>query len=112
MPKFNSDAFVKSFMEVVEADSASELPKIAKSLENELQKQSAGTMVTVWSPTPLTTTLMNKILKIMKGKSKKELEIENKTDESLIGGFKLEFGDWVYDASLRKNIENINKLLV
>lgn len=110
MPKQAADLLVKSFLEVVDEEKmSSSLPQIFQELEDEAKKHNDEAIV--WTRVELTSLLLNKIQTVLEKKTGKKVKIKNLLDEKILGGFKIELGEWVYDATLRKNFENINKLL-
>ena len=53
--------------------------------------------------------LEKKVLKQVTSITGKEVTIENKIDESIIGGFVLRVGDLQYDASIANKLNNIKR---
>ena len=51
----------------------------------------------------------NGILKKLKAFRDKEFELTEKIDESLIGGFKLDFEDYQYDDTIRVQLKRLNE---
>lgn len=112
MPKNQVDILVQSFLDVVIAENLhTSLPEITKGIAEINQKTNGEKRAIVWTRKPLTPDMTEKISKVLSSKVGKTIEIENKTDDSLIGGFKIEYGDWVYNATVKKSFENIHKLL-
>lgn len=112
MFKSTTDTLVKSFLEVVASEKlTSSLPQITKDLEEEAKKQTDKFQAVVWTRVPVSPSLLKKIAGVLGKKVGKKLTVINSQDKDLVGGFKIEYGDWVYDATLRKNFENIHKLL-
>ena len=58
---------------------------------------------------PLTTDLEKKVLKQVAQLTGNEVTIENKVDESIIGGFVLRVGDLQYDASISNKLNNLKR---
>lgn len=113
MPKNQVDILVQSFLDVVfEENLHTCLPEITKGITEINQKTNGEKRAIVWTRKPLAPDMMEKISKVLSSKVGKEIEVENKIDDSLIGGFKIEYGDWVYNTTVKKNFENIHKLLV
>ena len=63
----------------------------------------------VTTAVPMNDTLEKKILKQVTSITGKEVTIENKVDESIIGGFVLRVGDLQYDASIANKLNNIKR---
>ncbi|GAB5473229.1 MAG: ATP synthase F1 subunit delta [Maribacter sp.] len=58
---------------------------------------------------PLTPPLEKEILKKVTELTGKEVTIENKIDESIVGGFVLRVGDLQYDASISNKLNNLKR---
>lgn len=54
------------------------------------------------------TKIKEAILKKLKTVTEKELEVTEKVDENLIGGFKLDFEDYQYDDSIRVQLKRLS----
>ncbi len=50
-----------------------------------------------------------KVLELVKGSSKSEVELIEKTDKNLIGGFIIRVGDRQVDASIRRKLDQLKK---
>ncbi|MBI3980417.1 F0F1 ATP synthase subunit delta [Candidatus Microgenomates bacterium] len=112
MPRNQIDVLVQSFLDVVIAENLhTSLPEITRGITEINQKTNGKKKAIVWTRKPLTPDLLEKIGEVLSLKVGKTLEVENKIDDSLIGGFKIEYGDWVYNATVKKSFENIHKLL-
>ncbi len=53
--------------------------------------------------------LRKKVIKKLQTFTDKQLEISEQIDEDLIGGFKLNFNDYQYDASIRTQLKRMGK---
>lgn len=51
----------------------------------------------------------DKIVKLLSDRANASIELTQKIDEEIIGGFILEFNDQQYDASLQRKIKNLRK---
>lgn len=63
----------------------------------------------VTTAVPLTAELEKKVLKQIAQLTGNEVTIQNKVDESIIGGFVLRVGDLQYDASIANKLNNIKR---
>lgn len=63
----------------------------------------------VTTAVPLTSDLEQKILKQVTAMTGNKVSIENKIDESIIGGFVLRVGDLQYDASIANKLNNLKR---
>ena len=58
---------------------------------------------------PLTEALRSKVLAKVKDLTSNKVTIENKIDESIIGGFILRLGDLQYNASIANQLNNLKR---
>lgn len=63
----------------------------------------------VTTAVPLTADLENKILKQVESMTGNKVVLENKIDESIVGGFILRVGDLQYDASISNKLNNLKR---
>ena len=63
----------------------------------------------VTTAVPLTPELEKKVLKQIGQFTENKVTIENKIDESIIGGFVLRVGDLQYDASIANKLSNLKR---
>ncbi len=87
------------------------VPAITAEFEQQYRKIKHISTVLLRSAKPLPDALVQKISEKLKqaGKVEEHVEIEAKTDPSLLGGFVLEFDGTVYDASVRRRLEQLRK---
>lgn len=72
--------------------------------------ESQGKQVAVvTTAVPLTDALRSKVLAKVNDLTKNEVIIENKIDESIIGGFILRLGDLQYNASISNQLNNLKR---
>jgi len=63
----------------------------------------------VTTAVPLTGNLEKKILKQLESMTGNKVVLENKIDESIVGGFVLRVGDLQYDASISNKLNNLKR---
>jgi len=63
----------------------------------------------VTTAVPLTAELEKKILKQIESMTGNKVVLENKIDESIVGGFILRVGDLQYDASISNKLNNLKR---
>jgi F-type H+-transporting ATPase subunit delta len=63
----------------------------------------------VTTAVPMTSQLEEQLLKKVEGLIGNKVSLENKIDESIIGGFVLRIGDLQYDASIANKINNLKR---
>ena len=87
------------------------LPDIATELLAEYKKMQGITTVKVTTATPLSTEALEAIREKLLGSSDtaKNVEIETLVNPELIGGYVVEFGDKLYDASVSSKLAALKK---
>ena len=75
-------------------------------LYKELQGEQTAVVTTA---IPLTDALRSKVLAKVKDLTNNKVTIENKIDESIIGGFILRLGDLQYNASIANQLNNLKR---
>ncbi|HOI32406.1 MAG: ATP synthase F1 subunit delta [Bacteroidales bacterium] len=66
-------------------------------------------IVEVTTASAIDGTLSSKMLKVMEARTQKTLQLQQKIDPEIIGGFKLRMQDYQYDASISKVISRLHK---
>ncbi len=67
--------------------------------------------VTVITSQELDAETQEQVLKVARKVTDKKIEFQNEIDPSIIGGFILKIGDYFYDASVKRSLNNIKKKL-
>ena len=75
-------------------------------LNEQLKGQDIGYVTTA---VPMTSDLENKILEKVVAITGKKVTLENKVDESIVGGFILRVGDLQYDASIASKLNGLKR---
>ena len=65
--------------------------------------------VSLTTAIPVNENLKHKILKLVEKLTDKQLEVEEKIDHQIIGGFKIRMGDYLLDASVSNTIARMHK---
>ena len=109
------DAMTSKFFEIVlrkgrEAD----LPSIADAVIEQYRNMKNVSSVTLTSAAVLSASALEAIKSklITEGTFSENIEFQTAVDPSLIGGFRLEFGDKLYDASVAYKLEQLKKQLL
>ena len=88
----------------------SNLPEIAEAFIRSYKVKKDIQTVRLITASPISDTLKNEIIdQVKKSGDFKHVELEEKIDESLIGGFVLQVGDKLIDASVVYDLKNIAK---
>lgn len=88
------------------------LPAIAQSFSDQVKELKGIVPMTITSASPLHSSTREKIVAKVQDSVKGQLEIEEKIDESLIGGFVVRMGDMQIDASVSNQFNNLKQRLV
>jgi F-type H+-transporting ATPase subunit delta len=76
----------------------------------DIYKDHAGiATITVTSAVPVPETTKKRLKEVLEAKTGKIVEFIEKIDTSLIGGVVIQHKSWKYDASLRRQIENLRR---
>ncbi|MCP9751632.1 ATP synthase F1 subunit delta [Ferruginibacter sp. HRS2-29] len=88
----------------------SNLPEITKAFIEQYNAMNNIHQVKFTTATPISTELQDEIVnKIKSDKALQSIELETGIDESLIGGFKLQLGDTLVDASISRDLQDIKR---
>jgi F-type H+-transporting ATPase subunit delta len=87
------------------------LPAVAEEFIAQYKKLNHITTVKVITAKPLTEAGLNDLRKKLEASdvTEKTVEIETAVDENLIGGFVLEIGDKIYDASVVQKLDELKR---
>ncbi len=112
MDKNNVNLLTKSVLDVLEKRRESSLiPQIGQALTKmgiKAKNQNSGI---IWSALSLDKTRLERINKIIEKHLNRQIELVNKVDTKLGGGFKVEVGDWVFDATLQSDFAKMENIL-
>lgn len=97
---------------LVEYDRVAVLPEISEHFDGLKAAVENTVDVTVTSASPLTDELTRAITDALKARLGREVRLETKIDETLIGGAVIRAGDVVIDGSLRSRLESLSNALV
>jgi F-type H+-transporting ATPase subunit delta len=87
----------------------SELAIIAESFLNQYKTHKQILTAVITTATGLDKSLRDKVMEIVKGATQSEVELQEKVDKGLIGGFILRVGDKQVDASIIRQIKNLDR---
>lgn len=110
--KNNKQIYVRSILEVIKSKKQENLlPEVTDELKKISDREKTDKKAVVWSVIPLTQGHLSQINKIVFNYTGINCNAINKIDTSLLGGFKITIGDWIMDASINCDINNIQKVL-
>ena len=106
-----SEMTIKFMRICVNKSRESLLPEIATEFLEQYKRMQSVTTIKVTSATPLSAENLEAIRIKMQDSSatNKNVELETVIDPALIGGFIVEFGDKIYDASVAHKLELLKK---
>jgi len=79
----------------------------------ELRNQRVGRLrIQVQSAVPLPDDQRDRLVQQLREKFQKEPVLETRVDPELLGGLVVQVGDWVYDGSVRTQLENIRNQII
>jgi F-type H+-transporting ATPase subunit delta len=87
----------------------SQLEGIAESFLTQYKTHKQILTAVITTASGLDKSLREKVMEIVKGSTKSEVELVEKVDKSLIGGFVLRVGDNQVDASISRQIKNLDR---
>ena len=85
------------------------LQEVAYKYIIQYEKMKGEDTAVVTTAVPLTPALEKKVLSKVKGLTGNKVSLENKIDESIVGGFILRVGDLQYDASVANKLNTIKR---
>jgi len=97
---------------LIEYDRVSVLPEIADHFDALKSRVENSIDVTVTSATPLSDAQQREIVAALRKRFDREVTLETRVDESLIGGAVIRAGDVVIDGSLRARLNGLANALV
>jgi len=106
------DKITMAFLEIVtKKGRESILIDLTSAFEEQYQKLKSVTGVKITTATPISEDSLAEIKKNLLDSTatEKEVEVETAVDPSLIGGFVLELGDKLYDASVVHQLDQVRK---
>lgn len=107
-----SDKLLLNFLKVlVDNDRFSLVEAVAFAYKDILDDQNKVMQATVFSKKPLTKTNLDKIKKKLKETYLRRVELEEVIDDTIIGGFKVEFEGNVIDETINKQLEELKSSL-
>lgn len=106
------DELLLNFLKVlVDNDRFLMIEAIVFAYKDILDEQNKVMQVKVLSKTPLTKVNLNKIISKLKSTYNRKVELEEQTDDTIIGGFRLEFEGNVLDETVNKRLDDIKASL-
>lgn len=84
------------------------LPEIAESFEVQYRQHQGIVKATVITPVPLTDNLRKEFIDLVAKQTGKEIELDEKIDPAIIGGYVLKIGDQQIDNSVRAKLKTLS----
>lgn len=106
------EAVSMNFVKLITKNGREEfLPEIARSFEAQVKEYKGIVPITIVTASALDDATRTKIVAKVQETVKGQLEIEEKIDASLIGGFMVRMGDMQIDASIANQFNNLKQRL-
>lgn len=106
------EAVSMNFVKLITKNGREEfLPEIARSFEAQVKEYKGIVPITIITASALDNATRSKIVAKVQETVKGQLEIEEKIDASLIGGFMVRMGDMQIDASIANQFNNLKQRL-
>ncbi|MCL5675579.1 MAG: F0F1 ATP synthase subunit delta [Patescibacteria group bacterium] len=110
--KRNVDVLTKSVLDVLTArKQRGLLPQVSaalKRIDSDQKNQNKGI---VYAPILLDKQRLHRVKNVVQKLAQRDIELTTKLDRNMLGGFRVEVGDWVLDASLRSDFVRLIKTL-
>jgi F-type H+-transporting ATPase subunit delta len=101
---------IKQWLEVLDAnDRLLLLPEIAELYQQALMKHDGAVNITVTSAQALSAEQRKALDKQFADKWQKKITSQYQTDPSLVGGVRIQAGDWVMDSSLQEKLLRLSE---
>jgi F-type H+-transporting ATPase subunit delta len=91
---------------------AARLPEILEQFVLQAEAQAGTRRGIVWSFAPMAADQLNRLSAKLQGGHKGQLLLENRIDPTLLGGFRVQIGDQVADATLRHKLDRIKQRML
>ncbi|MEK6479112.1 ATP synthase F1 subunit delta [Catalinimonas sp. 4WD22] len=105
--KFNP-ATLALFDIITRKNRESYLPAIAESFEIQYRQHQGIVKANVTTPMPLNDVLRKKFIDMVASQTGKKIELEEKVDPSIIGGYVLKIGDQQIDNSVKAKLKTLS----
>lgn len=89
-----------------------ELPSIARAFTDLVDTKVGRLRATLTSAEPLPTELRDRLQDALGAATSRKVEVETAVDRSLLGGVVAQVGNFVYDGSLRSQLERLRRELI
>ncbi|MEK7584740.1 MAG: F0F1 ATP synthase subunit delta [Patescibacteria group bacterium] len=81
-------------------------------LERVHREETAGIRAVVTSKVPLSHGLKAELTRVLEHRFKKDVDVDEVMDDSVLGGFRVRVGDFIIDATLTTQIKELTKHLM
>ena len=87
------------------------LPEIKQQFESMKQASEKVVEATITAASPISEESLDSIRSALESKLSQTVNLMTRTDESLIGGAKIQIGDNMIDASVRSQLDELGRIL-
>lgn len=85
------------------------IPKVVDKLREEVRRDSKLKLATVTTTTGFSESQKELISRKLEELTGREITIREIVDKKLLGGFKIRLGDWLYDSSIKGQLESLKE---
>ncbi|OGY91453.1 MAG: hypothetical protein A3B31_02080 [Candidatus Komeilibacteria bacterium RIFCSPLOWO2_01_FULL_53_11] len=90
----------------------SQTQELLAELERVHREETIGVRAVVTSKAPLSHSLKTELIRTLKNRFKKDIDVDEVVDDSVLGGFRVRVGDFIIDATLATQIKELTKHLM
>lgn len=106
--KFNSDEVVAGIVDFIKEETDEDLLfAVIDQFDNLLPQSKRSVDIRILSYPKLSNEQKESINKKVSGMLNRQVKLSEIVDDTLIGGFKLQIGDFIYDASIKGQLESV-----
>jgi len=107
------DATTLRFLEmIVENKREKHIPGICRNFLDLIRREQGVKTAVVTSASPLSQETISRLKSLLEENYKVKVEMSEKVDERLLGGFVLRIGDQQYDASIASRLQKVKETLI
>lgn len=101
----------KIIIEIIDEEKDTDLSEVAKELQKNAESKSQDNKINVTSAVELEQKEKDKIRQIFSNKKSNNHQINFSLDKKIIGGLKIEWGDFILDLSIKEKINQLKQSL-
>ncbi len=107
-----ADLYIKWLLILIDDQVVNELKYILRELITLYNKDQGIIVGVIWTTTPLESTQIAKFNELVSKKLNLKTNLENKIDQELLGGIKIEVGDQIWDNTISRKLQDLTHELL